>query len=125
VTPEETKGRTIVLVIIVGTLLLSAIIIGAYCTVLGTSRLPVQLVRFVLTAGLMGWLYRGSAAAKWITVVCCGLAGTAGIVSLLFDSRPAAVVVKLGTLYLSFAWTLVTSTSANAFLNYRSSRPAT
>jgi hypothetical protein len=124
VTPEEKNGRTIVLVIIAGSLLLSAIIIGAYCIVLGTSRLPIQLVRFALTIGLMWWLYRGSPAAKWITVVCFGLAGAVGIVSLLFDARPAAVVIKLGALYLFFAWTLVTSANANAFLNYQRSRPS-
>ncbi len=49
-THAEKNGRTIVLVIIAGSLLLSAVIIGAYVAALGTSRLPIQVVRFGLTS---------------------------------------------------------------------------
>jgi len=119
-TPEEKHGRKVVLVIIAGALILSAVIIGAYVVILGPQRLPVQAVRFLLTVGLMWWLYRGSPIAKWLTVVCFGLGGLAGLTSLLVDHRLAATVgVKLGTLYLSFAWSLVTSADANAFLQYQ------
>ena len=124
-TPAVKNGRTIILMIIAGSLLLSAVIVCAYVAVLGTRRLPIQVVRFGLTVGLMWWLYGGSPVAKWITVGCFGLAGAAGIASLLLDHRLAATVgVKLGTLYLSFASTLVTSANANAFLKYQQMRPS-
>lgn len=121
-TPVEKKGRVVVLVIVWGTLFLSACVIGAYVAVKGTDRLPAQAVRFVLTAGLMWWLYRGSPTAKWITVVLFGLAGLAGLASLFLNHRMAILVgTKLGALYLSFVVTLVTSSPANAFLEYQRS----
>jgi len=119
-TPEENHGRKIVLVMIAGALIVSAVIIGAYVAILGPRRLPVQAVRFLLTIGLMWWLSDGSPVSKWLAVICFGLGGLAGLTSLLFDHRLAATVgVKIGTLYLSFAWTLITSADANAFLQYQ------
>jgi hypothetical protein len=122
-TPEEKNGRTIVLMIVGGSLLLSAVITAAYVAVLGTQRLPIQALRVLLTAGLMWWLYRGSRIAKWTVVVLFGLAALAGIMSLMFDNRFAATAgIKLGALYISFASTLVTSANANAFLRYQQAR---
>ncbi len=119
-TPDELKGRRIVLTIAGISLLISAITIVAYVSVMGTGRLPAQIIRFLLTVGLMWWLYRGSAVAKWIVIVLFGLAGLFGLLAFLSGHRLAAAIgSKIGALYLGLITPLIKSSSVDAFLRYQ------
>jgi|SRR5579863_6428353 len=119
-TTEELKGRRIVLTIAGVSLLISAVTIATYVAVMGTGRLPAQIVRFLLTVGLMWWVYRGSAVAKWIVIVLFGLAGLYGLLVFLSGHRLAgAVGAKIGTLYLTLITPLITSPAVDAFLQYQ------
>jgi hypothetical protein len=122
VTAEERLGQKVLIAIIAGTLLISATTIAASVALLGTGKLPTQLGRFLLTVGLMIWLYRGSTAAKWICVVLYGIAGFVGLLTVLSDHRAVRMIVHMGTVYLTVVSVLVTSRSANAFLRYQRER---
>jgi hypothetical protein len=52
-TPEAPNGQMALLLIIAVTLVLSAAIISACAMIRGTERLPAQVVRFLLTAGML------------------------------------------------------------------------
>jgi hypothetical protein len=116
-TPDERQGRRTVIAIAAATLIISAITIGTYVVVKGPDRLPSQVVRFVLTVGLMLWLYRGSAVAKWIVIVLFGMAGLFGLLAFVAGNRLAATVgAKIGALYLALITPLLTSPAVDAFL---------
>jgi hypothetical protein len=101
-------------------LLISAITNATYVAVEGTGRLPAQIVRFFLTVGLMWWLYRGSAIAKWIVIILFGFAGLFGLLVFLNGNRLAGVVgSKIGTFYLALITPLITSPAVDAFLEYQ------
>jgi peptidoglycan/LPS O-acetylase OafA/YrhL len=116
------NGRTIVLVFIILILLVSVGVIGLYVSAFGTTRLPAQIVRFLLTAALCFWLYQGSMAAKWIMVILLGLGGLLALANVSSDNPVAfAFGAGLATVYLSFAVVMVASSSVNAFLAHQRS----
>ncbi len=60
-------------------------------------------VRFILTAGLCIWLYRGSRVARWIVIVVLGAAGLLGLVNFFSGSFAAFVMAISSMAYLSLA----------------------
>lgn len=119
-TPDEQKGRVALSLFISGMLILSAATIGSYVALKGPERLPIQIARFLLTAGLLRWLYRGSPVAKWIMIISCS---SAGLYFLMVAFRGKVLVLKLGAgmamLYFTFAITLLTSSNISSFLFYQ------
>ncbi len=114
---RERVGQLLVLAYSALVLLVSAGVIGLYVATRGPDRLPAQAVRFLITAALCVWLYRGSLAAR--RVMAC-LLGGAGLVALLGvsggDPVATALTGGMAAVYLSFAVVVVASPSVAAFL---------
>jgi hypothetical protein len=120
---EVRSGRRIMLVYLGLVLALSVATITLYVARKGPAALPPRVLRFGLTVGLCVWLYSGSNAAKWISVVLFGAGGAAAFAMPLQWSLPAlAYVGFMASLYLSFAWMLVFSPEVNAFLAQQRAR---
>ncbi|HZW09894.1 MAG TPA: hypothetical protein VFF69_08315 [Phycisphaerales bacterium] len=100
------------------------------------AKVVSQCVRFVLTCGLMWWLWRGSPAAKWIAVVLLGSAGVlgAGIGLLLMAARAAGkldaapgapeLFAVMQSTYLPFALRLALPSAVSRYLRRRRERAA-
>jgi hypothetical protein len=110
------RGRIVTIGLIVTTLAMSALTIYFYVSVKGTDKLSSQIIRFALTSWLMWGLYRGSSAARWITIVLFCLGGFLGLSTILLQNRAASFVgVKMGMTYLTLAGILLTSSDVEAF----------
>ncbi len=93
---------------------ISAVTITAYVVYIGPGKLPQQVVRFALTIGLMYWLWRGSTAARWVTIVLLGSGGVLASLIMMSDRAPMVfrVVHALMTAtYVPFAAELVLPTA--------------
>lgn len=119
-TPEESKGRQILLMQIGLILLVTFGAIGYHLSTEGSDRMANFATRFVLTTALCFWLYRGSVIAKWIVIVVFGITGLLGLVNVLSGSLVAlALGGGLAAVYLSSAVILLRSSSVNAFLQFQ------
>lgn len=121
-TTKQRTGRAILMVFIVLILIVSLGVIALSVAALGTKKLPVQIIRFALTAALCGWLYCGNKVAKWVTVALLSLAGVFALLSLSNfwgDNLVVPIFIGMAVIYLSFSVVLVVSSSVNAFLDYQ------
>ena len=116
------QGRIIVLVIILGTILMSLAIIGYYNAVVGPGKLPQQTVRFVLTLLLMFFLYKGHVLARLIAVILFGLTGLLGILAGVGGGSGNPLVILLSVVCGMSALVLLTSSSVRAFLDAQNER---
>jgi hypothetical protein len=125
---EQETGRLIVLVHIALVVGISIGLIAWSLAVRAPERLPAQIVRFALTVALCFWLYWGSARAKSIAFVLCGLTGLGSVLALVGTIRTGAGPVQfsifgaMAAVYLSFAFVLIASPSVEAFFDYHASR---
>lgn len=119
------KGKKIVIALIV-TVLLVSIIIGVSVSSLyavggqadvASYKLIQSLVRWILTAILMFFLYKGHSWAKWLFIVLFGLAAL--IVLLSLNAGFNVILVAVGTIYAFFCVMLICSQSVKAFLQYQ------
>ena len=122
-TPRQRRGQSIVLFHIVLVLLISVTVITEYVARRGTDRVLPQVTRLTLTALLCLWVYRGSVAARVITVVLLGFAGLyAGFLIVTIGGNFSAgklVLYTMAGVYLSFAWILLMSDSVARFFEYQ------
>lgn len=114
------RGRFLVVFYSLLMLFISVYVIVTYVTLKGTDRLPTQVIRFLLTAALCFWLYRGNRLVKWTMVVCLGLGGSGALIHLIQNPWSVfSVIASLAVVYLLFAGLLVFSPKVNAFLAYQ------
>lgn len=122
-TPKQNRGQDILIVYIALLLFLSASVTTLYVLRIGTDRLFAQIVRFIVTAFLCLWLYRGSVVARIINILMYGLGGLS-IIWLELNHPNGNVIGMidlwlLGGVYLSFAVVLLTSSSVAEFFMYQ------
>lgn len=119
------QGRRILLLVIATCLLLSVSTILSYNLVLGPGKIVPQVVRFLLTALLCVFLYRGKDWARWLFGLLYGhntiYAFTMGI-PLLSQSLWGLMILFLGVLYLLMGVILFFSPSVRAFLTAQRER---
>lgn len=88
---------------------------------LGPAKLPQQVVRLLLTAGLAYALLQGRAWARWVTIVLCALAFGGASVPLgrvgfrTLPVLPSLVLLGLALAYGIVARGLIYSRSVRAF----------
>lgn len=130
--PDRTiaLGRTILIVLIALALLATLTVIAFTLLVAGPGRLPVQIVRFVLTAALLSCVYAGYPWARWLTVVLFGLAAAASGVSavalvvLSENANPVAILLLIGLGAIHGLWfgALVVPNPVTIYLKSRRKR---
>jgi hypothetical protein len=106
---QSATGRRLVLGVIVVTIGLSALVIVATNLALGPARLPVQIVRFLLTVALSIFLYRGANWARWVGVVLFAIGGLSSLLLSLggLPGTGAWLLLALGVTYLVCAGILL------------------
>jgi hypothetical protein len=107
---QEDRGCKIVLGIIGATVGFSALAIITFILSVGAQRLPLQVIRFILTILLGILLYRGTKWAYWVLVVLYGLAGVNALVGgflLLRNTLMELVSLATGVVYILSAVVLV------------------
>lgn len=91
-----------------------------YLQVVGTDRLPQQIVRFILTVLLFWWVYRGSNVARWICIVLFWAGGAlmAMLVPSMFrlDALRGVSTLFDALVMLLLARTLIWSPEVKLFL---------
>ena len=100
------SGRRLVVAVIAATLTTSVIVIATFNMDQGSDRLPLQIVRFLLTLGLCFLLYRGTNWARWVAGILFGLTGLgslAGGFALLSAHKPGLAMIALGFVYSASA----------------------
>jgi hypothetical protein len=90
-----------VIVIAIGT---SVLVITAYVLNVGSDRLPVQLVRFVLTILLALGLHRRSNPVRQLTIVLFGLASIGGLVGAALTGGIGGLA--LGALSIGYGYAM-------------------
>ncbi len=88
--------------------------ITAYVVYISPVKLPQQVVRFALTIGLMYWLWRGSPAARWVTIVLLGSGGVLASLVVMSDRAPMVfrmVHAMMVATYVPFAAELALPTA--------------
>lgn len=115
------QGCRIVIGYIAAILAMDLGVTAVYLVVIGSQKLPTQVARFVITAALCFWLYRGSTIAKWIIIVLLGSAGMLGLFLALTTASAIAMLLglSLAAVCLSFAGALLASRSVQAFLAHQ------
>ena len=103
------RGRRIVLAIIAVVLMICVSLILLRWASHGLQRLPVQLVRLGTTGLLCLFLYRGSGAARWITVVLFSISASVGFAS------GRAFLMAVATIHVGIGVTLAVSPSVSAY----------
>ena len=78
-----------------------------YVNTLGTDKLPVQGVRFVLTFALAVSLIRGWNPGRWITIVLLSI-GVIMVVVGLAQSGNSILLIFLGVIYAACVVALLT-----------------
>ena len=122
-TPEQKAGRRILLAFLALLLLVPAGNIGLSVAARNPKHLPQQVFSFVLAVALFAWLYRGSAAARSITILLAGLGGLLTLTALGSENPVVtALAGGMSLLYLSFAAVLLKSAAVKAFLDYQRGR---
>ncbi len=116
---DENSGKTIVLIIVLVTIAVSAVVIALYVVAHGISALPQRAVRFTLTVALGWFLYRGAAWARWTAVVLFTLGGLGSLAAgsqLVARGYPAngAPLLLMGTVYVASALALLFIRSVRA-----------
>ncbi len=123
-TSEERRGQFILSGLISVLILLSLYTIGQYVLALGTQKLTIQTIRFVITCILCYFLYFGNSAAKWITVVLTTVNGFLGLLfAVVFVGLGVNFFVVLSVAYLMVAGTLMFSPAVNRFLEHQCGDP--
>lgn len=113
----HTRGRRVVVAIIVSTLTLSASIIIAFLVIRGFERIVQQSVRFGLAVLLSVYLYRGAPAARWIAAVLFLIGGVMALNSLHGLERlnlAALIQIVFAVIYLASCITLLALPSVRA-----------
>lgn len=114
---SQRAGRAILAAYIALTLLVSVGVVAMYVAHRGSDRLPAQVTRVALTGGLCYALYRGSRAAKWVSVALFAVGGAMALPGVTSDDPAAAALMGgMAALYSSFAAVLIGSRSVNDFL---------
>ncbi len=123
-TEQQHKGRTPLLCYSAAILAISVTTISTYVAVRGTGNLPRQFTRFVLTAALLLWLYRGSKVARIISIVLYSVGGLFAAGTLLISNGSLGYLLMefMAFTYISFAGLLFASLSMNDFLTYQRQR---
>ncbi len=110
-------GRRLVVAVIVASLALSLVVIGTFNLVRGPERLPQQVVRFLLAAGLCAFLYRG---ANWARRVAGILFATGALGSLVvglpaLPGKASLLPLATGLVYLASAVVLLFVPAVQAY----------
>lgn len=120
-------GREIVFRLSIAVVCISALTILQYNLILGTHKLPQQIVRFGLTIWLCYAIYRGSQPARWIGIALFAIGGVVFALLLLkmknLDILDGMTVGLNAATYLVFAGSLFGSGKVIAFLNHQRSQP--
>jgi hypothetical protein len=98
----------------------SIVTIVAFNVVLGSGRLPDQMVRFGLTLVLCFFLIRGHRWARWVSVALFAIAGVGSVVGALAlpgKSVGAIALFVMGAAYLYCSGVLLASGSVRAFFS--------
>ncbi|MDC0723481.1 hypothetical protein POL25_41755 [Nannocystis sp. bb15-2] len=113
------RGRTQVIGVINTCMTFQVAVIVLFVAVRGGERLPQQLVRTLLAAGLCYALYRGAPWARWTTAVLYGFAGALGMVLLATDHDTVNAMTlfqfAMATSFLSCTVVLVLSRDVAAY----------
>lgn len=120
-TDEQRTGRTVLLAHIVPVLLFSIAATGLAALNRGGEGTATGVIRFLLTAALCYWTYRGSVTAARIMMVLLGIGAASGAFLVVrdFGSAPMPLLVALAVMalvYGSFVFVLLASPSVEAFL---------
>lgn len=119
-TEEERRGKDLLTALLLLMLLFDVVASLLAVTVLGASVLP-RLLRFGFTLLLCTEMYRGSIAARRLTVALCVLACLWLIVTIV--EAKELIVTAIGcavmVLVVAFAANLVNSRRINAFMAYQ------
>jgi hypothetical protein len=125
---EVAAGRRFVEIAATFLVAVSLATIAFYLVRLGPAKLPQQVVRFLLTAGLAYALLQGRTWARWLTVVLCAV-GFAGVIVPLgriafrtLPILPSLVLLGLALGYGIVARGLLYSASVRAF--FAAARPS-
>jgi hypothetical protein len=120
----ESGGRALLIAGMALMITNELITIAIYTSSFGTERLPIQLGRLLVTAGLIFFLFRGYRAVRWILVILLmlGLAvlSSAAIASYKSGVTLGSTLLTLMSLaYLFAARILIWSPRAKAYLEER------
>jgi len=110
------RGRNIILLNIGLALVATVAMISVHIFAQTGEPFYQHAVRFILTAALCAWLYRGSPVARWIAIVFFGAAGLLGLINLLSGGLAAFVMAVCSAAYLSLAVVSLASSEAKLFL---------
>ncbi len=123
------RGGLVVLFVIGFVVTFSLLTILLFNVVLGSQKLPAQVVRFFLTIGLAACLYRGHSWARYLMAILFGLGAIVGIFALpltIANAPPvmlAYFAVMIGG-YAASSISLVILPSVGKFLIHQQSRQA-
>lgn len=109
------QGRKILGLLSIIMLCFEALIIVEYAMQFGMQKFMTNAIRFILTAALLYWLYRGSNIARWIAFACFALGGLAGLYVVASTGRWHSRHVPMIGYYLVFAWKLARSPEVRAY----------
>lgn len=121
-------GRSRTIIISISTLLVSIYTIYLYHAVrpdVDTTKLTQQVVRFLLTVGLLIGVYKGKKWAKILALVLFSITGIASLVTIL--NPDISVIIKIPFMVMCFVYSLAVfhfgfSESFKAFYDYQNDR---
>lgn len=127
--PDESRdtGKKLVVRVVVIALAISVVTIVTFNVILGSGRLPQQLVRFALTLALCFFLVRGRPWARWVSValfLIAGIGSVVGSLDLFGKSLGAWALLAMGIAYLYCSGVLLGPASVRAFFS-RARAPVT
>ena len=111
------SGKTFVIAIIVGTLLMSLTTIFVTNVLTNSADLQIQLVRLAITVALAVQLYRGAGWARWIFIVLFGLAGLGMLVFVFFLPKTLItfIIALMGLVYAGLGGVLMLNPSVRLY----------
>lgn len=114
-----------VLAVIVASLTMSLLVIVLFNLGRGPERLPQQIIRFLLTAGLCVFLYRGANWARWVGGVLFALGALGSLLgglALLSTSIAGVLLLVMCLVYSASAVILLFVPTVRAYFGVDSAR---
>jgi hypothetical protein len=119
------RGRKMVIAMIVIVLLIDIITTASTCLIyaasgsyeLVSSNLTPGIVRFIITALIMFYLYKGYGWAKWLSVILFLIGGLVSLFLIVSDFH--VILLVLGLVYIFFGTMMIVSGSVNNFFRYQ------
>jgi hypothetical protein len=119
-TEEESRGKNLLTTLLLMSILFDVTVSLLAVTVSGAAVLP-RMVRFGLILLLCAEMYRGSIAARRVTIALCLLGGLWLLVTMVAPQNPRVTMIGISCVVflVGFPITLISARSIDAFMAFQ------